>query len=111
MGNFFLSLLSATLLSASVFLFFAILLFLHGGLGAFVGSLAGFALDAEQLRFRGFATRQRVRPVRLLAGDGVPLQASLLRRYKETRREERKRSGCVFYKNKNRDEHLKSKNF
>ena len=55
----------------------AVLLLLGGGLG--VAPRRRLALDAEQAGLRAFAAHQRVRPVRLLAGDGVPLQTGLLR--------------------------------
>ena len=58
---------------------------------------ARFPLDAEQTRPGGLAAHKRVRPIRLLSGDGVPFQSSLLLAREETsdvrvRAEEYKRS-------------------
>ena len=73
---FFLSSAPALLARGGGFFLLAVLLLLGGGL---LGVASRLALDAEQAGLRAFAAHQRVRPVRLLAGDGVPLQTGLLR--------------------------------
>ena len=73
---FFLSAALALLAGGGGFFLLAVLLLLGGGL---LGVASRLALDAEQAGLRAFAAHQRVRPVRLLAGDGVPLQTGLLR--------------------------------
>ena len=73
---FFFSAALALLARGGGFFLLAVLLLLGGGL---LGVASRLALDAEQAGLRAFAAHQRVRPVRLLAGDGVPLQTGLLR--------------------------------
>ena len=73
---FFLSSAPALLARGGGFFLLAVLLLLGGGL---LGVASRLALDAEQAGLRAFAAHQRLRPVRLLAGDGVPLQTGILR--------------------------------